>query len=146
MNLQRTFFFFREICLKLKFCTFHKSLGDLVTYYASTCRTNLIFLHDIVFCLDVAGSKSGRPSGGYSRGGKRREPQNSSLSATNPRRPPPRGARGGGWKQPPSRGYPPQYGGSAVAEEDEIEVGSLFNYGSKKQVSNIYPSIFKFVS
>ena len=99
-----------------------------------TCHACLIFLLNYFFCLDVAGSKSSRPSGGYSRGGKRREPQNSSLSATNPRRPPPKGARGGGWKQPPSRGYPPQYGGSAVAEEDEIEVGSLFNYGSKKQV------------
>lgn len=99
---------------------------------------------------DVVGSKSGRPAGapargrgarGGARGGRRREPVANAApftgAAANPRRNPPRGGgRAGRGKQPLARGYQGSNQRFSVAEEDEFQVGSVFNSGSKKQSLN----------
>lgn len=85
------------------------------------------------------GSKPGKSSGGsFPRGSKRREPNNGSLSGLNPNRPGPK-PRGGGGKRPPPRGGFPNYNPQdyeQVNQEDEFELGSVFNPGSKKQNYN----------
>jgi len=88
------------------------------------------------------GSKPGRAAGGSrgggrggAGGGRRREPNNAAAAA-NSRRPTPRGGRSGGGKQPLSRGYQSNHLRGTVAQEDEFQVGSVFNSGSKKQSLN----------
>jgi len=88
------------------------------------------------------GSKPGRAAGGSrgggrggAGGGRRREPNNAAAAA-NSRRPTPRGGRSGGGKQPLSRGYQSNHFRGTVAQEDEFQVGSVFNSGSKKQSLN----------
>lgn len=85
------------------------------------------------------GSKPGKSTGGsFPRGSKRREPNNGSLSGLNPNRPGPK-PRGGAGKRPPPRGGFPNYNPQdyeQVNQEDEFELGSVFNPGSKKQNYN----------
>ena len=89
------------------------------------------------------GGKPGKSAGGaapFPRGGKRREPANSSFAALNPRRPPPSGFAGGGGygavsRRSQSRWNPPA-AAAAVEDADEFEVGSLYKAGSKKQSLN----------
>lgn len=85
------------------------------------------------------GSKPGKSSGGsFPRGSKRREPNNGSLSGLNPNRPGPK-SRGGAGKRPQARGGFPNYNPQdyeQVNQEDEFELGSVFNQGSKKQNYN----------
>eukprot|EP00092_Neocalanus_flemingeri_P016584 GFUD01017944.1.p1 GENE.GFUD01017944.1~~GFUD01017944.1.p1 ORF type:complete len:763 (-),score=229.83 GFUD01017944.1:609-2897(-) len=85
------------------------------------------------------GSKPGKSSGGsYSRGSKRREPNNGSLSGLNPNCPGPK-PRGGVGKRPPPRGGFPNYNPQdyeQMNQDDEFELGSVFNPGSKKQNYN----------
>jgi len=85
------------------------------------------------------GSKPGKSSGGsFPRGSKRREPNNGSLSGLNPNRPGPK-PRGGAGKRPPPRGGFPNYNPQdyqQMSQEDEFELGSIFNPGSKKQNYN----------
>lgn len=85
------------------------------------------------------GSKPGKPSGGsFPRGSKRREPNNGSLSGLNPNRSGPK-PRGGAGKRPPPRGGFPNYNPQdyqQMSVEDEFELGSVFNPGSKKQNYN----------
>eukprot|EP00092_Neocalanus_flemingeri_P041145 GFUD01044803.1.p1 GENE.GFUD01044803.1~~GFUD01044803.1.p1 ORF type:complete len:764 (+),score=232.07 GFUD01044803.1:369-2660(+) len=85
------------------------------------------------------GSKPGKSSGGsFPRGSKRREPNNGSLSGLNPNRPGPK-PRGGVGKRPPPRGGFPNYNPQdyeQMNQDDEFELGSVFNPGSKKQNYN----------
>jgi len=84
-------------------------------------------------------SKPGKPSGGsYPRGSKRREPNNGSLSGLNPNRPGPKPRGGAGKRPPPRGGFPnchPQ-NNQQMIQDDEFELGSIFNPGSKKQNYN----------
>eukprot|EP00092_Neocalanus_flemingeri_P006103 GFUD01006574.1.p1 GENE.GFUD01006574.1~~GFUD01006574.1.p1 ORF type:complete len:764 (+),score=229.46 GFUD01006574.1:359-2650(+) len=85
------------------------------------------------------GYKPGKSSGGsFPRGSKRREPNNGSLSGPNPTRPGPK-PRGGAGKRPPPRGSFPNYNPQdyeQMNQDDEFELGSVFNPGSKKQNYN----------
>eukprot|EP00092_Neocalanus_flemingeri_P041147 GFUD01044805.1.p1 GENE.GFUD01044805.1~~GFUD01044805.1.p1 ORF type:complete len:765 (+),score=236.02 GFUD01044805.1:369-2663(+) len=85
------------------------------------------------------GSKPGKSSGGsFPRGSKRREPNSGSLSGPNPTRPGPK-PRGGAGKRPPPRGSFPNYNPQdyeQMNQDDEFELGSVFNPGSKKQNYN----------
>jgi len=85
------------------------------------------------------GSKPGKLSGGsFPRGPKRREPNNGSPSGLNPNRSGPK-PRGGAGKRPPPRGGFPNYNPQnyqQMSQEDEFELGSIFNPGSKKQNYN----------
>ena len=123
-------------CAKTLLYFFLKSWYNIFLFSLYT-----FILKRFIFVLDVNfGSKPGRAAGGSrgggrggAGGGRRREPNNAAAAA-NSRRPTPRGGRSGGGKQPLSRGYQSNHLRGTVAQEDEFQVGSVFNSGSKKQV------------
>jgi len=88
----------------------------------------------------TAGSKLGKSSGGsFPRGSKRREPNNGSLSGLNPNRPGPKSRGGAAGKRPPPRGGFSKYNPQNYEQmnlDDEFELGSVFNPGTKKQNFN----------
>jgi len=88
----------------------------------------------------TAGSKLGKSSGGsFPRGSKRREPNNGSLSGLNQNRPQPKPRGGAVGKRPPPRGGFPKYNPQdyqQMSQDDEFELGSVFNPGTKKQNFN----------
>lgn len=96
--------------------------------------------------VSSAGSKPGKSSGGgsssFSRGSRRREPAQGSLSGLNPNRPGPR-TKTGANKKPLQRGYYDKNDKTfknstpyQIDEADECEIGSIFNPGRKKQNYN----------
>lgn len=96
--------------------------------------------------VSSAGSKPGKSSGAgsssFSRGSRRREPAQGSLSGLNPNRPGPR-TKSGANKKPQPRGYYDKNDKTfktstpyQIDEADECEIGSIFNPGRKKQNYN----------
>ena len=99
--------------------------------------------HRLFANADVSvGSKPGKSSGGgsssFTRGSRRREPAQGSLSGLNPSKPGPRNKTGPGKRPPPRGGYnsynsPHQnYATHQIDPADECELGSLYNPGGKK--------------